>query len=161
MAAIILSYTLRDAKNQKSIVEIPIPGTTLVTDVLGALDAIGQLIDDITSGGLVDAVARLIGTVTDWGSSADPASDVQEKALFTFNNPGPIAKFLNIPTINESVFETGSVDVDLDDAGVAAFVDAMVDGVTVNAHVVAPCTIHEDDLTGVLRAEENWGKRRK
>lgn len=161
MAAIILSYTLRDAKDQKSIVEIPIPGTTLVTDLLGALDGFGQLIDDITSGGLVEAVIRLVGTVTDWGSSADPASDVQEKALFTFNNPGPIAKTLNVPTILESVFETASVDVDQDDVAVAAFIDGMVDGITVNAHTVAPCTIHEDDLTGTLRAVENWGKRRK
>lgn len=157
-----LTYLVQDDKNLTSLITIPVPSQTAVADLLGALDAIGQLIMPLVKGGLKAAAVRIAGSVTGWDLTDITAnSDVQEIGTFLFNTTGPVVKETNLPTFDETLLVANSKVVDTSDADVAAFITAMESGVTVNAHVIEPCNKHAEDILSIASARETWGKERK
>jgi hypothetical protein len=162
--AIHLTFSIQDEKGDVSTIDIPVPDSTPLTDIPYLLQAFADLLDPIVQGGLVQAAAKVIGTVTGWGSAAAAGSDVQEKASFLFRTAGGYAKKIGIPTILESIFNAGSKDVDLGHTDVAALVTAIETGVDVSgaggSGVIQPCDYRGDDISDLETATEDWGKRR-
>src|SRR3972149_1428064 len=88
-------------------------------------------------------------------------ADVQEKARFVFRTVGGFFKSISLPTFVESLFSAGSKDVDLTDTDVAAFVTAMIAGITVaSTETVEPSDVREADITELEAASEAWGNAR-
>jgi len=154
-------FSIADEKGDISTVEIPIPDTTALTDLPDVVQAFSDLIEPLVGGGLIQAGVRLLVSVTGWNTLAAAGSDVQEKAEFVLRTVGGFLKRLNLPTFIESFFNAGSKEVDQAAPDVAAFITALEDGVVVNAHTVQPCDLRGEDLTQLVDALENWGKRRK
>lgn len=163
--AIHLTFTIQDEKGDTSVIDIPVPGATPLTDIPYLLQAYADLLNPIVQGGLVQAAAKVVGTVSGWNTTAAAGSDVQEKASFLIRTAGGFLKRLGIPTILESIFNTGSKDVDLGHTDVAALVTALETGIDISgaggSGTISACDYREDDLVNVEAAYEDWGKRRR
>lgn len=159
-----LYYTIQDSDGDTSVVEIPIPTTTAVANLIGAVTAMAGLINPLTNGGLVAAGVRLeVDLSGTWGPVAALIADVQEKGEFAFRGENGFLKRLNIPAFLETLFTgAGSTkQIDLGDTDVAAFVTAMEDGFVVGGATIQPVDVRGDDLETLEYAVENWGKRRR
>lgn len=156
-----ITISVEDGKSSNSIITIPLPAATAITDAVLFAQAIWPLIDPLITGGNV--VARVSQVVSGIASSNPLGSaDIQEKAKFVFQSLAPFTKALSLPTFLETKMVPGSDIVDTSDTDVAAFVTAMVDGLDLTgaggSGVIQPCDIREDDLTALLAAVETWGK---
>lgn len=155
-------FNIQDATGEVSTVTIPIPASTALTNIPGTVLAFAQLLAPLSDGGLVSAGVQVQVDVSGaWGATALLISDVQEKAEFAFRAVNGFLKRLNIPAFPEALFVPGTSQVDVTEASVAAFITAMEDGVTVNATVIQPTDIHNNDLVNNEYAVENWGRRRR
>lgn len=158
--AISVVFTISDAKGDQSTFSIPIPSSVLIDDIADFAQALADLIEPLCNGALRDLHFTIPVPFTPWAAAAS-ISDIQEKARFAFRTVNGFLKHVSIPTAVESIFAAGSRDVDLADTDVAAFVTAMVDGITVNTHDVEPCDVRDEDLTELESATEAWGKARR
>jgi hypothetical protein len=162
---IYLTFSVQDEKNDISTITIPVPDSTPLTDIPYLLQAFADLLNPIVQGGLVQAAAKVVGSVTGWNTLAAAGSDVQEKASFGIRTVTGFIKKLSIPTILESIFNAGSKTVDLGHTDVAALVTALETGVDISgaggSGTIQPCDAHGDDLVDVETAVEAWGKARK
>jgi len=158
-------FTIRDGKDDKSVIEIPFPDATLVTDLPLLVSAFGQLIDPMLNGGLAGAGFRVDVDVPSFSPLAGTLADVQEKAVFAFRTANNFLKRLGLPTFNETLFVPGTKEVDATDTDVAAFITAMEDGVNIagagGSGVVQPCDTRGEDIDTLSSAREAWGKARK
>ena len=161
MATIYFFFNIVDGKGQQSTVEIPFPAATPFTAFVAGVDAVGQLIEPMVTGGLRQAGVKAIIDVPTWGNVAQLASDVQEKMEFGVRAANGFLKRLNIPTIDESMFIPGSTEGDTSEAALLAFNDFLEDGITVGGTLLQPTDIHGSDLEQVEYRTENWGKRRR
>jgi hypothetical protein len=153
-------YTLQDAKGDKSTVIVPIPDGTDFDDIIEFVQEMADLLDPLTNGTLVDAGFTMSVAFTPW-AVASAIADVQEKARFVFRTVGGFVKSLSLPTILEDIFLAGSKDVDTSDPDVAAFVTAMVDGLTLTStNTIEPVDSRDEDLTDLNSAVEAWGRSR-
>lgn len=158
-------FIVTDAKGDASEIAIQIPIATSFADYPRLVRALGDLINPLITGGLKQAGFRAtvdLGAFG-WGPVALLVSDVQEKGEFVFRTVNGFLKRLNLPTFDEQFFVPNSNLIDLADPLVAAFTDAMVDGVDLTAlggTTVDPVDTRNEDLVALTRATENWGKRR-
>lgn len=163
--AMYIFYSIKDAKGDTSSVEIPFPDGTDVQDLVDLVGPVAILINALVTGGLVDAGIRVSMDLSatgplgfgGWGPVASLAADVQEKAEFTFRTVLGNLKRINLPTIDEAIFNPGSKMVDLSDAAVQAWVTFLEDGIG----GVQPSDQRGEDLFALESASENWGKRRR
>lgn len=163
--ALIVYYTIQDAKADKSTVEIPFPDSTDVADLIDQVGPIAVLINALVTGGLVAAGVKIEMDLSatgpagfgGWGPVASLASDVQEKATFALRTVLGNLKSLSLPTIDEAIMDVNSRLVDLGDAAVQAFVTFLEDGIG----GVEPSDYRGEDLFVLESASENWGKRRR
>lgn len=158
--AISVVFTVSDAKGDQSTFSVPIPSTVAIADIADFANGLAALIEPLCNGALRDLHFAIPVTFTPWAAAAS-ISDIQEKARFAFRTTNSFLKHLSIPTAVESIFAAGSRDVDLANTDVAAFVTAMVDGITINTHDVEPCDVRGEDLTELESASEAWGKARR
>lgn len=162
--AVYIYFNIEDDKGDVSTVEIPFPSATTITDLPLLVQAFGDLIDPLVSGGLRDAGVRMSVSVTGFPTAAGSLSDVQEKGEFVFRTVNGFLKRLNLPTFVETLILPGTKEIDQADTDVAAFITAMEDGIDLagsgGSGVVQPCDLRDEDLTEIVNALENWGKRR-
>lgn len=158
--AISVVFTVSDAKGDQSTFSVPVPTGTAITDLAGFAQALAALIEPLCNGALRDLHFSIPVSFTPWSAAAS-ISDIQEKARFAFRTVNGFLKHVSLPTAVESVFAAGSRDVDIANTDVAAFITAMTDGITVNAHDVEPCDVRGEDLTELESASEAWGKSRR
>jgi hypothetical protein len=160
-----ITFTVADEKGDTSTITIPVPDSTALTDLPLMAQALADLLEPMVTGGLVNAFIRIVPTITGWAAAAAADSDVQEKAEFALRTAGGFVKRLNLPTFLESLFNANSKDVNQADADVSAFVTALEDGIDLTgaggSGIVQPCDLREEDLTSLLYATENWGRRRQ
>ena len=158
--AINVYYRIADAKNDTSTVMIPLPSTVAITDLNDYVTDLAAIIQPLVNGTLLEAGFAVGVSVVPWPIAAG-ISDVQEKARYVFRTAGGWLKSLSIPTVLESIFSPGSREVDTSDPDVAAFVTAMVDGITVaSTNNIEASDRREDDLTNLVQATEAWGRAR-
>lgn len=160
MAVFSVYFNIIDNKGNSSRVEIPLPGTVAMADLPGAVQAFGALVDPLITGGLRNAGFTVEVDIPGFSGLAGTLSDVQEKATFALRTAGGYLKRLGLPTFNETLIIPASSAVNTAQADVAAFVDALEGGVTVNGHVILPCDYRGDDLASLESAYEDWGRRR-
>lgn len=156
-------FVIRDAKGDKSTVEIPIPDSVALTNLAPAVVAMTDLIADLMTGAIERAGVTLDVDISSLAlpGIAGLVSDVQEKAAFAFRTVDGFIKRLTLPTVDESIlFLPGSREVDVTDTNVAAFVTAMTDGFTAGA-LIQPCDSRESDLDSLEDAREAWGRSRR
>lgn len=161
---IVLFFTIADADGDKSRVELPIDETGItLANMAAILEAVWDLMNPLVNGQLVTAGFSLETDISGFTNVAAGAlADVQEKAEFVFRTASGFVKRLNIPTFVETLFGSAgaSKEVNLADTGVAAFVTALEDGITVTAQAVTFVDSRGDELDALESAVENWGKRR-
>ncbi len=153
-----LQFTLVDAKNETSTTEVNIPEQLLFDTVEATGQAFAALIDQLTTGAVTRITALhtidLPGGLT---PLPDGASDVEEGARFQFKTANGFYTALRLPTFDEGRIVTGTKEVDQVDADVAAFIQAMVDGVSVAAGpTVQPCDKRGEDIAQLTFAREQF-----
>jgi hypothetical protein len=161
MTGVAFFFNVVDGKNQTSTIEIPFPNTTPASVFIAGVDAVGQLIKPLVTGGLKSAGVKVTVDVPTWGTAAALNSDVQEKMEFGIRAANGFLKRLNIPTIDESMFIAGSTEGDTSEAALLAFNDFLEDGITVSSTLIQPTDVHGSDLEQVEYRTENWGRRRR
>lgn len=159
--AIFFFFTIVDAKNQSSTVEIPFPDSTPLVGLSAGVQAIAALINPLVTGGLRSAGVKIEVDVPTFGPVAQLLSDVQEKAEFGMRTLNGFLKILNLPTFDETFFVTNSDQVNRTDPAVIAWVDFLEDGITAGGTLFQPSDQRSEDLVLVESAVENWGRRRR
>lgn len=152
-------YRIADAKNDTSTIMIPLPDSVAITDLTQYVQDIAAILQPLINGTLLEAGFAVGVNVAPWSLAAG-ISDVQEKARFVFRTAGGFLKAISLPAVVESIFRPGSREVDTTDPNVAAFVTAMVDGITVNSNTIEPVDRRGEDLTNLVQATEAWGRAR-
>lgn len=151
--ALSIIYSIVDAKNETSTMEIAVPtGTTLAAATTFA-QAMAGLINAVTTGAI-----RRIGVVLSVAlpgglrGGALTGSDVEEGAKFQFLTALGNYTSFRVPTFNEDLIQSNSRAVDLEDADVAALVTAMEDGIG----GTNPCDKRGEDVTALSFAREQF-----
>lgn len=153
-----LTITIKDGKNENSVVEIFLPSATTLTDAQAFWAGFDNLFDALIDGGVVSASVSFPLALPIGINIADPLSDVQEGALFVWETAQAslTKKSLTIPTIKEALFVAGTKLINTAHADVAAFLTAMLSGIG----GVEPVAINDLDLGALRTAREAWGKYR-
>lgn len=159
--AVSIYFVIQDAKNETSTTEFFFDDATAWAVIQAGVGAIGALINPLVTGGLRAAGIRVEVDISGvWGTVAQLTSDVQEKAEFAMRTANGFLSRLNLPTFDEAFFVPNSAQVDLTDPDVVAFIDFLEDGITAGGGSLEPTDYREDDIADVVRATENWGRRR-
>lgn len=158
-----LFYTVIDGKGQKSRVTFPCTVPTL-DDALLAVGAVGELLDPLLTGGIVDAGFTMKADTATFSTAAALLSDVQEGARFVWSTALNFLKSVRLPTFDEALIVESSTAVDLDDTDVFALVTAVTDGIDLSGlgsiGLATFTTTHAEDLVDLQSAVEDWGKNR-
>lgn len=161
-----LYYTIMDDKGQTSKVTIPFPDSLGIANVPAAVQAIGDLLDPLISGGMMSAGFSYDVDISGFGWNASPILyiDVQEGAKFVFRGVNGFLKRLRLPCFKENKMLPNSNKVDQTDTDVAAFATAMVDGVDLTSYggtgTHAASDVRGDDLTSLQDAYESFTRNR-
>lgn len=157
MAVWTANYTIQDGKGEASSTEINFPGTLLAATAAQAAVNFGELIEEMIDGSIT-RVSLVLGVETDsFNPSPATDSDVEEGGRFQFRTAGGFYTALRIPTLKESLISTGSQAVDTSTPEVAAFVEAMTDGIELAPGTfVLPCDKRGDDVTALSSAREQF-----
>jgi len=159
--AISIVFTVSDAKGDQATFSIPIPDGTAYADIVEFAQEMAELLNPLINAALRDLHITIPIPFTPWTAAAS-ISDIQEKARFAFRTVNGFLKHVSLPAAVESIFSPGSRNVDLANTDVAAFVTAMVDGITLSStNDVEPCDVRDEDLTELESATEAWGKARR
>lgn len=149
--------TIEDGKGEESTLTVNIPTATTVANATTYINTLLPLIDALISGrikrvGLCYAVALPGGL----SATANALSDVEEGAKFSFISTAPHKTSLRIPTFNETLFLSGTTQVDIADTDVDAFIDAIIAG----SGGVLPVDSRDADVTALNYAVEQFVKSR-
>jgi hypothetical protein len=156
--------TVADAKGDKSIVEIPIPNDTALSDLPEVAQKFGEMVGTLINGEIVNVGVRLEFDISGWTlPELAETADVQERARFSFRDENGFAKSLTIPCFDETKMVAASKLVDLTDVDVDFFVDTMIQGMELDDEItwVQPCSYHGDDIVSLIAGVEAWGKARR
>jgi len=149
MAAVdLISYTVVDVAGTRSQVHLYAPSGSTVAQLQALSDEVVAALDEIIAGQVISANLNLALTLPGTLKLTPLAGHyVQMGANFGFNALGTAYRHsIRVPSILESLV-VGD-EVDLTDADVTAFVDAIVDP----AATTKPSDRHGADLTGVINA---------
>ena len=155
--AFVTRFDLRDDKGKTSFTKIRIPTTLNMGQISQFAQAMAQLIADFSTCEITGASITLAIDLSALGLkvSAQPLSDVAEKAAFIFNTAVTGFKArLRLPTFREFLVPSGSDAVDLADPDVAAFAAAMENGIVTVGGTISPTDDRLNDVVSVSTARE-------
>jgi hypothetical protein len=151
-----------------SVVSVEINPETALSNLVNTVEAFALLVEPLITGQIVAAgftiEVPLDGVIV--GAAANVFADVQEKAVFAFRTAGGFLKRISIPTFAETLFTFGGAghEVDTTDPDVAAFIDAMEDGIDLAASgglgLVAVVDSRDDDIVSIESASQLFVNRR-
>lgn len=155
--ALSILYSIQDAKGLTSTMEINIPTATTLANATTFAQAMAGLLNAVTTGvltriGVVLSVALPGGIRT----GALTNSDTEEGARFQFRTSGGNFTAFRVPTFLETLIQSNSRAVDLEDTDVAALVTAMEDGIS----GVNPVDKRNEDVTALTSAREQFQSSR-
>lgn len=156
-ASVSVLFTIRDAKGETSQLEVHLPSTLSLAQWTGFASQCAVLIDAVI-GGAITRVGIVIAVTLPGGikSAALTNSDVEEGAKFQFATAGGFRTGFRIPTFLETLIASNSRAVDLEDADVAALVNAIEEGLTVSSVVIQPSDGRDDDVVALTSAKEQF-----
>ena len=164
--AIKIIYTIKDNKGKLATMEIKVPTGLTVANYVEFAQQMGTLVVGMSIGQIVNVgVAITVDILPGWPTAPGLTSDVEEKGAFQYVAAGNWRTGLQIPTLSELLVVDGSDALDMTDAAVIAFNDAMIDGILlpVGAVTVEPTDARENDITALVYARESFrasGKRK-
>lgn len=150
-------YSFRDAKGETSTTELRLPAATTQVRVVDFAGQMATLINSLTTG-----VITRVGVVLDVSlpgglrTTPDLDSDVEEGGRFQFGTSGGFYTSMRIPTFDETLVSAGSDAIDTEDSDVAAFVNAMVAGLTTSGAVTQPSDTRGEDVVSLVSAKEQF-----
>ena len=157
-------YTIQDGKGDKSKMAFP---CTLpdYSDIPLVAVALGELIDPLVSGGIVDVGFGVKVDTPTLTSIANLASDVQEGARFVWRTVTGFFKSSRMPTVVETIFNEGEPSVDLTNTDVFNFNSAITDGFDTgllggSVGLATFGTTRSEDRVALEGAAEDWGRNR-
>lgn len=162
----VIIFTFRDRKGKTATTEVKIPTGLDLQNMIEFAQDLASLIDPITNGVIIGVS---IGISVDTSSlaltsAAGSTADVEEKGSFQFATALPSYTTVNIPCISDTDVVDFSDEIDTSDTDIAAFITAMVSGITTTTGsvLVAPTDSREEDVTALVYARERFrgsGKR--
>lgn len=151
--------TVQDNAGRQATSIIHIPVATLAQDAVDFVGLLVNEIDPLIIGGVVAAGVTLAADIAGHGAIG-PTSDVQEKGEFSFNTINAFIHSVGLPCLDETLVVAASNVIDLTQADVIDFVDAMLDGIAVpSTNVVIPTDSRGEDLVSVKSALERFRRR--
>lgn len=154
MAAVVgITITAQDDEDQKSTMHFFLPATVTLAQATSAAQALVTLVDAITSGVII-SVSMAFGVALPGGIKVTPTlpSKVENGARFAFRTAGGYISSVRISTFDQALIGANSSDVDVEDADVAAFVNALEDGTGLGGGL--PCDYRGDDITALIAASK-------
>jgi len=154
-----VSYSILDGDGDTSALAFKVPaGTLTLAQITGYAQQVATLLDAVI-GGKILGIGITLDAALPGGlkAAAVATSDVQEGALFTFTTSTPYVDSVRVPAWLETLF-TGK-EVNLAGAGVGAFRDALLTGLTVAGANVAASDRYENDYTSLKTATKSFRKK--
>ncbi len=110
-------------------------------------------------GGKLESIDVCVGVTIPGGLKSDPDadSDIEEGALFVYEDADGRFYKQRVPTFLETLILTGTRQVDNSNAAVQALTDAIITGLD----TVAPQTMAATDITALRSDKEQFVKNRK
>lgn len=161
----VVIVTFKDRKGKTATTEVKIPTGLSLADMVEFAQQMAVLIDAITTGQIISVGIGIRIDTSGLGltAAAGTTADVEEKGKFQFLTDGGFYTTVNIPCWSDINTVDFSDVIDTADTDVAAFIAAMISGLTMTStNVVAPTDAREDDIVGISFARERFrgsGKR--
>lgn len=160
--AVSIRYQFIDGEGDTSFTKIHVPTGFSIAQYTEFAIAFGQLLANITDGGITSA-SFCVGL--DLSSSTIKAvvttgADIAQKALFGFGTI--LAGFrtkLKLPAFRTALITSGSDSVDQSHADIVAFSSAMEDGIVVTGGTISPTDLRGNDVDALNYAREFFRKK--
>jgi len=162
-----VEYKIRDGKGKTSPRTVYIPDTFTLDQMLEFGTEFGQLIADVVTGQIYDAVLNIPIPIGGLTSNATPAGsvDVEEGAKLALRaGTEGYPVLMRFPTFAEAHMVDGTDQVDLTSTEVDALVDAIIGGVAVAADSGATVTLTDyrgEDITALDYFRDDFIKSRR
>ena len=161
--AVAIRYDFIDDKGKTSFTKIRVPTGNTIAQYTEFAQAMGQFIANMSScritGGSITFTIDLSGLGLK--SAAASITDVFQKGYFAFNSAATgFFKRLRVPTLSEAKVSAGSDGINTVDADVAAFINAMNNGIVVTGGTITPTTERGHDLVSLSEAREVFRRKR-
>lgn len=158
-----LSYTIKDAKNKESVMNINFPENVDIAVLKTFASSTATMINNLIKGEIVSAG---IGVEVDLSgatirSTPDADSDVEEGARFSWRSVVNSFPRFRMPTFNEAKLVSGTTVVDTGDSDVSAFVGRIESGQTVGLVNVSPSDDRGEDISALSTAIEDFQSSRR
>lgn len=153
-----ISFTLRDSDGDPNTVPIFVQSGLTLAQYTSFSDAAVALLDAVT-GAKVESANLTIGIALPGGlkASAVANSENQLGALFSLNTPARYKHGLRVPAWLPALF--AGKEVDLEGAGVAAFVNMLTAGLDIGGTQVTPRDGYDNDLVSVATATKSHRRK--
>lgn len=153
----LLSIGVQDITGAKKRVNVFFVNTVTIAQITGWLADAAVALNAFLDGFITDAEVTLpVALPGGLATGASAGSTVRRGALMSFDNPTRFAWDQYIPAIDLDVIV--GTNIDITDTGVANWIAAMVDGVTVSAVLIQPTNGSGEDVTGLNHATETFRK---
>lgn len=162
-----VKYTIRDRKNKISTMTVYLQLFNVVNDVENdvndvenAIVLIGQYIDAMINGAIVNVSYTRNVPITGIKTTATSTADVEEKGVFVFSNSIQNQR-ITIPTFKDSLVIDGSDRIDTTNTDVSTFIFGMTDGSATILETVVPTDNRDLALSGFVEAFESFRRSSK
>lgn len=149
-------YEFEDDSGDVGTTEVNIPTSFALADYIEFGQGMATFLDNITSGIIRSAALAVdvdLSSVTN--NTAAVGSDVEELGSFQYSTAQNRRVQVNVAGLIETTVLPNSDDLDvIGNANVAAFNNAMLNGIAVTAGTIIPCDVGSDDLTSLVYARE-------
>jgi len=154
------SFVFEDDEGKKSSAKVNLPSSLDILALDATVLALGPLMAALSNAKLTGAsVARRYTDPVAIAAVAPPESEVERKGRFNFRGAGNVRSSVEIPSVLLTLSPGRSDDLDLTNAAVAAFVDAMIN-VALGAGN-SPVDDKGNDLTALVAAYEMHRYRKR
>lgn len=162
MPVIGIVFTIKDDKGLKSTFTLNIPGATAGVDALEFAGDMAQLVASIVTGKLMTVGVHFSIDISGLSDNALGAlSDVEEGARFSWGTVGDFIAVNRLATFDEAMIDPNSRQVDQTDTDVAAFIDAVTQGLTMTSTELIRCVDSRDAIiNGIEGALESFQSSR-
>jgi len=159
-----VTYTFVDDSGDTATTTVDVPTSFTLAQYTEFVRGMASFIDDIVSGLVLSAELSInISMSTLTGNTVGAGSDVEETNHYIFTTAAGRRVSVNVPGTDETDVSPNSDDLNQIDTQQAAFITAMLSGVSVTGGTIIPCDVDSEDLTSLVTARETFrasGKRR-
>lgn len=151
-----LYIRIRDEDGDKSTMTIKFPSALTADDILDYAEDFLPLLDAVIHG-KIEAAGIYVAVTLPGGlkATAGDNCDVQQGAQWLFRAGGYPVR-LRVPTWDRTMIVPGSKDVDIEDADVTAFRNAILAGLTPDVTLIEPSDNRGADIDEWVSAVENF-----